>query len=98
MVKEGNSMISKGNKLVEIGKATLGRFVCSREGIEATNEPLDVIKSTFALESIFIITAVAIVEVGKQNKFNEPAFAAHDTETYLAFKRDVPTVRVKSLV
>lgn len=97
-LKVVNQTLADAAKLGDIHKATLHKFVCEREQLEPTKEPGDVLKASFAIGSCFIITGIALVEIGKQNRFDEKTFAANNLETYLAHKVDAPTVKTKALV
>jgi hypothetical protein len=88
-IKSGNGMFAAAKKMVEAGKAALADWL-------KTERETDI--ETLAIGELISIEGVALIEIGKMNKFDEGAFQLAQPETHAQFKRDVPVKKFKPLV
>jgi hypothetical protein len=88
-IKQANGMFAAAKKMAEAGKAALADWL-------KTERETDL--ETLAIGELISIEGVALIEIGKMNKFDEAKFQLAQPETHAQFKRDVAVKKFKPLV
>ena len=89
MLKNANAALSSAKKQADAAKTTIAAWLLENRQINVDTLPIG---------EIVNIDGVALIEIGKQNRFDQKAFALAQPTLTLEFTREFPTVKVKPLV
>ena len=87
-LKEANSKMADGEKAATAAKKRLADWLQEKRGLNL---------ETLKIGEMVQIEGVALIEIGKQNKFDVSAFMLSEPELHLKFKKDMPIRKYKSL-
>ncbi len=88
-IKAGNLLNAQGKKLVDAGKAAIETWLKDSRQCDL---------ATLGIGDLVSIDTVCLVEIGKQNRFDEGAFQLAQPEMHAKYKKDFPTKKFKPLV
>ncbi len=88
-LKEANAAVGIAKKSSDAAKLVLTDWL-------KTQRKLDI--DTLAIGEFVSIEDVVLIEIGKQNKFDEKAFLAAEPATHAKFKKDFPMQKFKPLL
>lgn len=89
LLKGGNQKIAEGNKEVEAAKAIVTNWLGGERNCQL---------ETLAIGEMIEIESCFLVEISKQNKFDEKRFLALNPIEHAAYKKDFPVKKFKALV
>jgi hypothetical protein len=87
-IKLGNTQLAAAKKLVDTGKAAIADWL-QRER--------DVNLDTLPIGELIAIDGICLIEIGKMNKFDEPAFQLAHPGQHAEFKRDFSVKKFKPI-
>lgn len=88
-LKQANLAQSAAKKTADNAKATIARILKDARDVELTSLPIGEIVS---------INNCLLIEIGKQNRFDEATFQAKHPALYSEFKRDFAIIKYKPLI
>lgn len=90
-IKVGNAQLAQAKKQVDAAKENLAAWLLSERGV-------DINADNFGIGEIINIETVAIVEAGKQTRFDAAKFQLEHPELWANYQRTFKTLKFKSLV
>ena len=88
-LKEANAILASANKTAQGAKATINQKLKELRNVDIKALPIGEIVS---------IEKLLLIEVAKQNRFNEAQFMLDQAELFQEYKKDFPMVKYKPLV
>lgn|SRR5262249_28682070 len=88
-LKEANSALARANKTASGAKEIICRRLYELREVNLEILPIGAIVS---------VEKLLLIEIGKQNRFDEKQFELDDAETYAKYKKDFPCKKFKPLV
>lgn len=89
MLKDANAQLASAKKNADSAKATLAKWLLEHRSINI---------ETMKIGDIVNIEKVALVEIGKQSRFDLADFTIKQTALAVQFTKDFPTTKYKALV
>jgi hypothetical protein len=89
MIKDGNAKLAEGKKQSDAGKAMIETWLADNRQCTLASLPIG---------ELVNIESVCLVEIGKQNRFNEKRFAVEHPETFAAYREEMRLTKYKPLV
>lgn len=89
MLRTANAMLAEAKKIADSAKENIKRILKDERGIDVT---------TLHIGEIVSVDKVLLIEIGKQCRFDESGFQLVQPDMYAKWKKDFPTVKIKSLV
>jgi hypothetical protein len=86
---KANALSAASIKQVEASKKAISEWLKQKRGLELETLPIG---------ELVQIEGVVLIEISKQNKFDEARFMLADPKTYEAYKGDRPVKKFKPLV
>lgn len=88
-LKQANLAQSTAKKTADNAKATIARILKDSRDVELANLPIG---------EIISVNNCLLIEIGKQNRFDEATFQVKHSTLYSEFKRDFATIKYKPLI
>jgi hypothetical protein len=95
-LREAAKKLKQSNALLAIGKKGADAAKECIEGWLKQERKFDV--ATLEIGDIVNIEGIVLIEVGKQNKFDEKAFLLAQPSLHEEWKRDMPVRKFKALI
>ena len=89
LIKTGNKAQADGKKQTEAGKLALCDWLANERNC---------LLASLAVGEIVNIEGAALVEIGKQSRFDVGAFQLKHPELFAEFTKDFPVIKYKPLV
>jgi len=89
ILKAANAMAAQSKKEIETAKAIISQRILALRQVDISKLPIG---------DVISIDGIALIEIGKQNRFDSDSFQIANPALYEKYKKDFPTIKIKPLV